>query len=98
MVDPRDEGRRRPVRRPVTRRNFMQLAGMGAAGVPFLAACARQSNGTAGATPTQTLQVASPANPVTWPISASNPPIASGLMPEKDATLQVYNYTDYLDP
>jgi spermidine/putrescine transport system substrate-binding protein len=98
MVDPRDEGRRRPVRRPVTRRNFMQVAGLGAVGVPFLAACARQSAGSAGASATRTLQVASPENPVKWPISTSNSPIASGLKPEQNATLQVYNYTDYLDP
>jgi spermidine/putrescine transport system substrate-binding protein len=99
MVDPRDEGRRRPVRRPVTRRNFMQLAGIGAAGTSFLAACARQSPGSSGgATPTQTLQIASPDHPVTWPIAADNAPIASGLKPEQGATLNVYNYTDYLDP
>lgn len=41
---------------------------------------------------------ASPSNPVTWPIAAGNEPIAAGLAPERGATLQVYNYADYLDP
>jgi len=67
-------------------------------GSPLLAACARSTGATGGASPTATLQVASPANPVTWPISTANPPIASGLTPEKNATLQLYNYADYLDP
>jgi spermidine/putrescine transport system substrate-binding protein len=35
---------------------------------------------------------------VTWPIASDNAPIASGLKPEQGATLNVYNYTDYLDP
>ena len=33
---------------------------------------------------------------MTWPITADNPPIASGLQPESGATLQIYNWDQYL--
>ena len=39
----------------------------------------------------------SPQHPVLWPISKDNEPIASGLTPESNATLKIYNYPDYLD-
>ena len=44
------------------------------------------------------LQVATPQNPVTWPLSPDNPAVADGAAVEQGATLQVYNYADYLDP
>jgi spermidine/putrescine transport system substrate-binding protein len=70
---------------------------MGAAGAPLLAACG--SSGSSGLPrTTATQQVASPANPVIWPIAADNSPIKSNLKPEQGATLQVYNYSDYIDP
>jgi len=84
------------------------LAWTALAGAGALAGCARRS--PAGSSPTSgssggaagsaspTLQIASPSNPVTWPVAADNMPIADGLLPEKNATLRVYNYADYLDP
>ncbi len=70
---------------------------MGAAGAPFLAACG--SSGNSGLPqPTATLGGASPAHPVIWPIASGNAPIKSNLQPEQGATLQLYNYTDYVDP
>ena len=96
--DPYDEGRRRRAQRMVTRRNFMRLTGAGAVGAPLLAACARSSSTTGVANRSAALQVASPANPVTWPIASGNAPIASGLKPEQNAVLNLYNYTDYIDP
>lgn len=33
---------------------------------------------------------------MTWPIYDDNPPIESGLQPERNATLKIYNWTDYL--
>ncbi len=44
------------------------------------------------------LQIASPDNPVTWPIYPDNPVIANDLPPEKNAVLRLYNYADYIDP
>lgn len=48
--------------------------------------------------PSASLAIASPASPVTWPLTDDNPAIADGLEPERGATLQLYNYPDYLDP
>ena len=53
---------------------------------------------TPAASPSPSLLIASPDHPVTWPIAADNPAIADGLTPEKGATLQLYNYVDYIDP
>ena len=36
-------------------------------------------------------------NPVKWPIFADNKPIASGLAPEKGATLEIYNWVAYIN-
>jgi spermidine/putrescine transport system substrate-binding protein len=49
-------------------------------------------------TPSGGLQIATPTNPVTWPIYDDNPLIADGMQPEQNATLQLYNYADYIDP
>jgi spermidine/putrescine transport system substrate-binding protein len=99
--------------RGASRRSLLQwaaLAGLGgtAAG---LAGCARSTAaassaaatagsgaGSGGASAAPTLQIASPDHPVTWPIAAGNQPIAAGLTPERGATLELYNYADYLDP
>ncbi len=35
--------------------------------------------------------------PVKWPIYADNKTIASGLAPEKGATLQIYNWVAYIN-
>ncbi len=70
-------------------------AGLGAAGLgSLLSAC-----GTAAdATPTIT-SVPLPRQdaPVRWPIFPDNKPIASGLQPEKNATLKLFNWTAYIN-
>jgi spermidine/putrescine transport system substrate-binding protein len=89
------------VRRGAGRRQFLIGAGLAAVGGPaFLSACTREPTGSGGdgAAPSGELQLASPANPVTWPISPGNEPIADGLSPEQNATLEVYNYADYVEP
>lgn len=83
--------------RRLTRRRFVQssigagavLSGIG----PLLAACG--SGQTLSST--NPFQLGSPQHPVLWPISPGNEPIASGLQPERNATLKIYNYPDYLD-
>jgi spermidine/putrescine transport system substrate-binding protein len=60
----------------------------------FLDACNSGSAATAGSS----LKLASPQHPVLWPIADGNKPIAANLTPEKGATLQLYNYADYIDP
>jgi spermidine/putrescine transport system substrate-binding protein len=86
--------------RGASRRQFLTGAGLAALGGPaFLTACTRDAGGS-GDNPaaTESLKLASPANPVTWPIQSGNEPIADGLAPEQNATLQVYNYADYVEP
>ena len=85
----------------MSRRRILQAALLAGPGAMALAACARADSsaptGTA-ASGAATLQIASPTNPVKWPINPGNEAIASGLSPEKDAVLRLYNYADYLDP
>jgi spermidine/putrescine transport system substrate-binding protein len=59
----------------------------------FLAACSKPPAPSTG-----DVKLASPSNPVKWPIPDDNKAIADGLAPEKGATLKIYNYADYLSP
>jgi spermidine/putrescine transport system substrate-binding protein len=38
-----------------------------------------------------------PNNPVTWPIYADNMPIKSGMAPEQNATLRIFNWVAYIN-
>src|SRR5919198_3510539 len=80
----------------VTRREFIRgaagsalaLSGAGA----LLAACGSGApSGSATGLP-----LARPDHPVTWPIFPDNRPIASGLQPERNATLKIYNWVQYI--
>jgi spermidine/putrescine transport system substrate-binding protein len=107
MAHPRE---RSIFQRPVSRRDFLrQSAGaavlLSGAGV-LLEACGRASNPDVGlGGPTSggsgsplPFPLARPDNPVTWPIYDDNPVLASGLQPETNATLKIYNWEDYLWP
>jgi len=88
-------------RRGPNRRQFLVRAALLAAGAPALGvlldACAKNgSSSSSSATPS--LKIASPSSPVTWDIPKDSPPIADGLPPEKNATLQLYSYADYVSP
>ena len=99
-----DPARPRPGQTPsgMSRRLFMQraaMAGVGVAGLSaFLEACGSSSVATPSGSASGGLVIASPSNPVTWPIYADNKAIADSLQPEQGATLQLYNYADYIDP
>ena len=99
-------------RRPLSRRRLLQASALAVPGAWALSACAREqplgggssaatsagaSSGAAPAPSPTALQIASPQNPVKWPINPGNEPIASGLEPEAGATLRIYTYADYLD-
>src|SRR5579864_8899502 len=95
---------RRPER--LTRRGFLRqgaAAGMLlGGGSSLLAAC---SSAKSPATPTGTRTLTSggiplprPSNPVTWPLYTDNPAIKSGLAPERNATLKLYNWVAYINP
>lgn len=82
--------------RGISRRTLLQSGLSVAAASTLLAACGG-SGGTGGGGGT-TLQIASPDNPVKWPIHDDIPMIKSGLTPEAGSTLKLYNYADYLSP
>jgi spermidine/putrescine transport system substrate-binding protein len=90
--------------RPIPRRTFIGRMGLAALGGPALlealAACAKSTPSSGSSTPGSTsaaLKIASPSTPVTWPVHKDGL-IADGMTPEKGATLQLYNYADYLGP
>ena len=87
-----------PLGRGPSRRQFLQRAALLAAAAPtmgaFLAACSKPGPTSSG----PTLTIAKPNSPVTWNIADDNKPIADALAPEKNATLKIYNYADYLSP
>jgi spermidine/putrescine transport system substrate-binding protein len=86
-----------PSGRPIGRRAFLaRSAGAALAmsgGGALLAACGKPSEPSKKAAGPP---LASPENPVTWPITADNQPIAAGLEPERNAVLKLYNWTDYI--
>ena len=87
-------------RRPPSRRGVLSALGLAALGGPALAGCVRET-ARPSALPSASatgLQIASPSNPVTWPVADDNQPIPAGQQPERDATLQLYNYPDYVNP
>lgn len=100
MTSPTPDG---PGSDPTTRRTFLTrtagaslaLSGAGA----LLSACggAGSTGSSASAKPAaNTIAVASPEHPVSWPVTGT--PIASGLEPERNATLRIYNWDAYLNP
>ena len=82
----------------VGRREFLQRAGAASLGLPavasLLAACA--GDGGPGVAPA--FEIARPNRPVTLPVFDDNQPIADGLAPERDATLKIFNWAEYIRP
>jgi spermidine/putrescine transport system substrate-binding protein len=94
--------------RALSRRDFL-VRGAGAAAAmsgaaAFLAACGHASpsnastGGGSGSGSDQGLPFAlsRPDSPATLPLFDDNPAIASGLAPETNTTLQIYNWADYI--
>jgi spermidine/putrescine transport system substrate-binding protein len=83
--------------RSVDRRTFLRGSlglSLGAGTAALLAGCGGDAPRSAGAAATQ---IATPDNPVLWPVSADNRPIQEGLEPERNATLHLYNWEDYIN-
>ena len=94
MAHPREGWQGHGAPRKLTRRSFLGTAGgalaaLGAA--PLLQAC---SSGLAGS---GVVQLPRPNHPVKWPVFSGNQPIASGLAPEQNATLQLYTWVAYIN-
>ena len=90
---------RKPV---VSRRAFLRRSAgagaiaLGATGVGgLLSAC---SDALATGAIGRQLPLPRPNRAVTWPIYADNRPIKSGLLPERNATLKIYNWEAYVNP
>jgi spermidine/putrescine transport system substrate-binding protein len=97
--------------RDLSRREFLKRSAGAAVAVPSLAAIldactkpgttsstsASSLSGTGGIhVPGSPYPLARQDAPVTWKIFDDNPPIKSDLQPEKGATLQIYNWTQYI--
>lgn len=80
------------------RRRFLHRAALLAAGTPVLAALLDACSEREEPDWPPNLKIATPDNPVTWDITSDNGPIPDRLRAEKDATLNVYTYTDYISP
>jgi spermidine/putrescine transport system substrate-binding protein len=87
----------------LSRRGFFKqaaAAGLVAGGASsLLAACSSGTAGTTSGTPSSGgIPLPRPNNPVTWPLYTDNPAIKSGLAPEKNATLRLFNWVAYINP
>jgi spermidine/putrescine transport system substrate-binding protein len=78
----------------ITRRELLAWAAGGAAAVG--AGLALSGCSDSASAETVSIPLARPDHPVTWPVSGKV--IASGLEPERDATLQIYNWAAYINP
>ena len=80
----------------MSRRAFLSrsaVAALAVSGGVVLQGCGKRDE-TGAAPGAGGPRLASPDNPVTWPINAGNEPIAANLPPERGATLKVYNWTE----
>src|SRR5207302_6872182 len=80
-----------PRQMAISRRQLL-AAGAGLALSGVLAGCGGSGSGSGGATSSGGPPLPRQDNPVKWPIFSDNKAIASGLAPEKGATLQLYNW------
>ena len=86
----------------LSRRGFLQqgaAAGLLAAGAgSLLAGCSSGSTSASGTQAAAGIPLPRPNNPVTWPVSKDNAAIKSGLAPEQNATLRLFNWVAYINP
>jgi spermidine/putrescine transport system substrate-binding protein len=78
----------------ISRRSLLAGAA-GLALAPLLAGCSTTNPAAASSVPP--LPRNAPGGAVKWPVYADNKPIASGLQPERGATLQLYNWVAYIN-
>jgi spermidine/putrescine transport system substrate-binding protein len=91
------DGSRHPL---VSRRGFLKGsvgAGLLAGGGSLLEACGGAGSGSPATTASHGIPLPRPRHPVTWPVYKDNPPLKSGLAPEKNATLRIFNWVAYIN-
>jgi spermidine/putrescine transport system substrate-binding protein len=94
-----------PPRLGVSRRGFLRqgataglaLGAVGGIG-SFLEACGSTRAPNTGPLTSNGIPLPRPNRPVTWPIFKDNQPIKSGLAPEQNATLRIFNWVAYINP
>ena len=79
------------------RREFIQRSAAGAFALSSMGTLLSACGAGDGEFRPPELQLARPDSPVTWPLYDDNPPVASGLEPEK-GPLKIYNWNGYLWP
>jgi spermidine/putrescine transport system substrate-binding protein len=82
---------------PMSRRALLRTAAALGIGLPTLGALLQACGDGASAGGGKAIEIATPDNPVKWPIADDNQPIADGLAPEAGPLL-LYNYADYIAP
>jgi spermidine/putrescine transport system substrate-binding protein len=86
----------------LSRRAFLKqgaAAGLLAAGAGSLAACSSGKTATTSGAPTAGgIPLPRPNYPVSWPVLSGNQAIKSGLAPEQNATLRLFNWVAYINP
>jgi spermidine/putrescine transport system substrate-binding protein len=84
----------------LARRSILKgaLAGVALPTLNTLIAACGEGNGGGGGSSAAVERIPTPDNPIRWDLSKANPPIDSGLRPERGSTLRIYNYADYLSP
>ena len=85
-----------PFETAISRRQLL-AAGAGLALGGVLAGCGGSGSSSSGASSSGGVSLPRQDNPVKWPIYSDNKAIASGLAPEKGATLQLYNWVAYVN-
>jgi spermidine/putrescine transport system substrate-binding protein len=82
----------------ITRRELLRRGAGAAVSMPALAAimnaCTNPTTQTGAGGNDSALKIATPTSPVTLPMDGN--PIASGLQPEEGATLQIFNWDQYI--
>ena len=79
----------------LTRRTFL-LGSAAVSGAVFLDACGSRERSTSTG-PGRQLQLASPEHPVAWPVPKGSEPIPAGMQPERNATLKLFNWSEYIN-
>src|ERR1700757_1850978 len=86
----------------LSRRGFLKqgaAAGLLAAGGgPLLAGWSSGTTTTSGPPAAGGIRLPRPNHPGTWPVAKDNQAIKSGLEPEKNATLRLFNWVAYINP
>src|SRR5579875_1008815 len=83
--------------RRVSRRDFLATMGAGAALGGLLGACKSTPSGSGPTSNATSIPLPRPDHPVKWPTYGDNAAIKSNLQPEKNATLQLYNWVAYIN-